>query len=241
MRITVIRLLPVLLHLVVIASLSAQTTDLAVFHNGDFLYGNIRELGNSNLVEIESNGEVQQFKKSMIRQIYMGIQKPTPGDVLTSSATVQASTNYLLSAQGKATQLSVPSLPAEVPVQAITGGLTTRSFLKNREGQEVSLEVEDSFEITWLSISPAQYAFFARQGSYLRAAVRNLTQSPWAGLQLRIFFYGENDHLLTTRDVYVFHLAAAAPDGTSPARSFETELADIPYQLIHRIRFVRKY
>ena len=138
---------------------------------------------------------------------------------------------------GKATQLRTFT-----PAEAGTGDhrWTHHSSFLKPGGTEVSLEVEDSFEITG-SISPAQYAFFARQGSYLRAAVRNLTQSPWAGLQLRIFFYGENDHLLTTRDVYVFHLAAAAPDGTSPARSFETELADIPYQLIHRIRFVRKY
>lgn len=193
--------------------------DLMIFHNGDHLYGEIINPDATQEMIITVNGVDHLFKRSQVRNIHVGIQPPAAGEILRATDFIQSSTGEILS--------------------ITASNITARKSIKNKD-REIVIDVENGFDVSAIQLYPTTYSFFSRQGSYLVAFLRNLGDKPWAGATFRIFLYNQQNHLLGTRDFYVFRLPPVDQNGRG-GRRIEVEIPDVTMNQIHRIRFVRRF
>lgn len=190
--------------------------DLVIFHNGDFRYGEVTELPDEEISLLEE-GVTRPYKKSQIREIIKGINKPIPGEVVRATDFVHAATAELM---------------------AVTGSATQRTRIKDGSGKEIVLDVEDGFEVPRVRMWRSRYPFFQRQGCFIAGVLVNSTTKTWSNTTFRATLYDGKDKVLASRDFYVFRLPPGTPQKPG-MRKFELDFPDVPYPRVTRIRVVR--
>lgn len=193
-------------------------SDLVIFHNGDFRYGEVTELPNQE-ISLWEDGGIRHYKKSQIREIIKGINRPAPGEIVTATDFVYAATAELLTG---------------------TGAITHRVSIQAAPGKKLVVDVENGFEVPRLRIWRSGYPFFQRQGCFLAGELVNATTQTWVNTTFRATLYDEKDTLLSSKDFYVFRLPPGGPKQPS-LRKFELDFPDVPYPRVKRMRLVRRF
>ncbi|HOL94074.1 MAG TPA: hypothetical protein PLH79_06985 [bacterium] len=193
-------------------------SDLVIFHNGDFRYGDVTELPNQEIALME-DGTTRQYKRSQIREIIKGINRPSPGEIVTATGFVHAATAELL---------------------AVTGAITHRVLLQAAPGKKLVVDVENGFAVPRLRIWRSGYPFFQRQGCFIAGELVNATTHTWFNTTFRATLYDGKDTILSSKDFYVFRLGPGLPNQPS-MRKFEIDFPDVPYPRVKRMRLVRRF
>ncbi len=204
-----------------IASATAAHADLVIFHNGDFKFGNVQVHNASKEVWIDADGEIKRYWERQVRDIIRDVGPPQHGEVLQLPGFVYSTT---------------PTIPS------VTAPITHRNVLKsgNEDEREIAFDVEDGFDVNTIHLMGARYGFFNRPGSYLVLILENIQTTSWKGTQFRLTFYGEDDKLLASKDFYVWNLAGSNQK-LIPKIVKNIAIPDVPYNMIQRIRLVRKF
>ena len=191
--------------------------DLIIFYNGDFKYGQVKDIGNEYSLTI--NNVIKIYKKSQVREVAYGVNAPAPGEIVSVTDFIHAATDS---------------------IWQITGAITLRSPLQGENNRQVLLDVEEGFTIQQIYIFPTTYSFFDFRGSFLAAAIVNSTTKAQNDLEFRVYFYGDKDQLISSKDFYVNRLPPQV--GNRPVgRRFALTMPDVPFDSIRRVRIVRKF
>lgn len=189
--------------------------DVIIFFNGDTRYGKIIE-DVSVSCTIDINGVTETFSKKCVEKIIAGINQPASGEIASST-------------DGKFVHKPSGN------IYDITGDIAIRKKMTNTDGRDFKMDVETTFDIPTCRFFPANYSFYNRRGTYLIGSVTNKADQIWQGIEFRVTLFNKQDKLIGSKDFYVFRLPKAG------RRSFELALPDIPYDMIDRIRIVRKF
>ncbi len=211
----------IILVISLVCTTAYPAPDLVIFHNGDYAFGTTTVDEDTDEIVLESEGETKHYTKRQVREVFPGVSKPADGEVVTAS-------KYVISATGMIPQITAP--------------ITTRSRLETdlEENPEIIFDVEDGFQVAKIHLFSTNPDFYNRIGSYLVFILENHTTQTWRAVEFRATFYGEEDQLLASKDFYIFRLPASTPDRT-PRTVVKLNIPDIPYDLIHRVRIVRKF
>lgn len=190
-------------------------SDLIIFHNGDYRYGQVNVLDNGVVILTTDRGE-ERYKAHQVEDIQMGVDEPAPSP---SGLTAAAAT---------------PVIPD------ITAPITTRKNLKDRFGKSLIIDIENGYDVEAFQLWPTRYAFFGRTGCFIAGILVNSSTESRAAIEFRATVYGQEDNMLTSKDFYVFRLPGSTPQGPGK-RKFEIEFPDTAYQQVHRMRIVRKF
>ncbi len=193
--------------------------DLVIFHNGDYRYGDVVRDASGNITITFPNGDSEKFHKRQVRYVHDGVQKPAMGEVVSVSEFVQAAT---------------------AEIYEVTGNITHSKTMKNPDGKEFQVDVQNDYEIPVMRFFPTRYSFFNRPGAYLVLKLQNTTQETHQSLTFRVFVYDQQDQLVATKDFLVHRLPPTTPEGRG-GRVVEIDIPDVRYEQINRIRVVRRY
>lgn len=204
------------------AALTARA-DLMIFYNGDFKYGQTQKTDGGWTLAVD--GKTETYKDSQVKLVVPGIEEPAPGEVVTATDFRHEATEAI----------------ADHKIWNITAARANRFVLRGEEDREVLMDVEEKFAIPRIHIHPAHYSFYKQRGSYMTAAIVNETTETLRGVEFRVFFYGAEEQLLTSKDFYVHRLPGTPEGGRPIPRRFGLEIPDLPFEAIHRLRVVRKF
>ena len=161
----------------------------------------------------------RRFDKSQIRYFEPGINAPAPGQIVSVS-----DFRHIAAAN----------------IVGITMEITSRSTITDAAGKEMVMDVENGFQINALRLWPSTYSFYRRKGCFMSGILENHTDETWKGVSFRAHLFDSNDRILSSKDFYVFRFPAQTPQGPSK-RKFEIDFPDVPYELVHRMRVLRKF
>ncbi|MEW6233839.1 MAG: hypothetical protein AB1656_00500 [Candidatus Omnitrophota bacterium] len=197
--------------------------DLVVFHNGDYVFGKATVNDASKEVLVESGGIVRRYDKSQVKYVLPEITRPAPGVVLRATeGFVYSATDY---------------------VPDITAPITTRKTLPsgNKDKKVLTLDVEQGFDVSSIHLLAANYGFYNRPGCYLSMAFENVQTRNYRGVEFRATFYGDKDMLLASKDFYLWKMPGSQEKNVIKKAVVNLAVPDIPYELVSRIRVVRKF
>ena len=195
-----------------------SSADLVLFRNGDHRYGKATELKDGSVM-LDVNGAIKIFKQIQVKEVFMGIEPPKAGEVISV-------TGFMLK--------------GGPDIIGVTGSITHRNKIKTIGGKMMTLDVEDGFDINVMQMFPTKYSFFNRRGCFVAGVLINPTTRTWRALQLRAHLYDSKDKMLTSKDFYIFRIPAATAKGPG-RRKFELNFTDVAYERIERMRMVRKF
>lgn len=197
---------------------SASRADLIVFHNGDYRYGQIREL-NDGTVILKIGDQEKDYKRSQIKTLSYGTNPPAAGEILAVTDFNQIGGADILS---------------------VTGPITRRAEVKTQSGRLFTLDVENIFEMPIVQFFPARYSFFQRQGCFMAGLLINSSTQTYNTLEMRAHLFDGENRILTSKDFYIYHIPGLTEKGPGQ-RKFEINFPDVPYDRVARMRLVRKF